>query len=442
MLKAPMSRRKFLVLAGGFAGTTALAACAAPAASTAGVGAAPAKQAVELRLTFWGDLADMPTWNWGLNEFKKQHGDIGIKWENTPWTEYWTKLQTEVAGGTTPDVVGMVSMYSQQYIRQGTLLGLKSFIEREPDVKVDDFWPTIMPAYRWKDETYAFPYDLSTILLMYNKKLFDEAGVKYPTGDWTWDEFLDAAKKLTKDTNGDGKPDQFGWTLPNFDWTIDVPLSTNKARFIQEDGQACLLGTPEAIETIQWLADLRNVHHVVPTPGEAGDVPLFETGKAAMTWGNPEAVQTFVTRIGPPRDNPNFQWDVALFPKKQVNGNSVQGGSFAIGKSTKNVEQAWTFVKFYTSAPILKEMVGVPSRGIPGRASIGDTLVTDKNPEHQKLFLDVMQYSISTFTPFYQQALAIFHKHLDPVFLGEAKAADGCAKVVAELDPVLKAASA
>src|SRR5689334_22741445 len=82
----------------------------------------------------------------------------GVKWENTPWGEYWTKLQTEVAGGTTPDVVGMVSMYSQQYIRQGTLLGLKSFIEREPDVKVDDFWPAIMPAYRWKDDTYAFPY--------------------------------------------------------------------------------------------------------------------------------------------------------------------------------------------------------------------------------------------------------------------------------------------
>lgn len=53
-----------------------------------------------------------------------------------------------------------------------------------------------------------------------------------------------------------------------------------------------------------------------------------------------------------------------------------------------------------------------------------------------------MQYSISTFTPAYQQAIAILNKHLDPVFLGEAKAADGCAKVVAELDPVLKAAAA
>lgn len=444
MNSAQLSRRRFLALTSGMAMMTALAACAPTTAPQAGQpaageqAAAPAAEQVDLRLTFWGDLADMPTWNWGMDQFREAHPTINVQWENTPWTEYWTKLQTEVAGGTTPDVVGMVSMYSQQYIRQGTLLPLNQYIEREPDVEVEDFWPLIMQAYTWEGDRYCFPYDLSTMLLMYNKTLFDEAGVAYPTGEWTWDEFLAACQAITKDTDGDGKVDQFGWLLPNFDWTIDVPLSTNGARAIAEDGTKALFDTPEAIETIQWLSDLRNVHHVVPTIAEQGDIPLFETGRSGMAWGNPEAVQTFTTRIGPPRDNPNFLWDVALFPKKTQNGNSTQGGSFAIGKSTAHAEEAWTFLKFYTSAPILKEMVGVPSRGIPGRMSIADSLVNENNPEHQQFFLDVMEYSISTFIPTYERARSTWRKYLDQVFLNEMTAAEAAPQMTAEIDAILQ----
>jgi multiple sugar transport system substrate-binding protein len=274
--------------------------------------------------------------------------------------------------------------------------------------------------------------------MMYNKKLFDEAGVSYPT-EWTWDEFVEATLKLTKDTNGDGKPEQFGYILPTFDWTIDVPLGTNKARLVSEDGLKCMLDTPEAIETIQWLADLRNVHHVAPTPGEAGDIPLFETGKAAITWGNPEAVQTFATRIGPPRKNDKFAWDVCFFPNKQQNANAVQGGSFSIGAKTKYSDQAWEFVKFYTSAPLLDSMVGKPSRGIPGRRSVAKSLITDQNPEHQQYFLDAVDLpSTSVFIPAYQQTMDIKNKYLDQVFLGQMTAAEACPKIVAEMNPILE----
>ena len=443
-----LSRRELLRLGSSAAAVMALAACSptAPAAAPATEGetnqapaeAPAAKDAVALRLTFWGDLDDMPTWKAGLNQWDQKQSGIKINWENTPWDQYWTKLQTEVAGGTTPDVVGMVSMYSQQYCRQGTLLALDDFIAKEPDVQMDDFWPAIMNAYKWQNKTYALPYDLSTMCMMYNKKLFDEAGVSYPT-EWTWDQFLDAATKLTKDTNGDGKPDQYGYILPTFDWTIDVPLGTNKGRFISEDGLKCMLDTPEAVETIQFLADTRNVQHVAPTPGEAGDIPLFETGKAAITWGNPEYVQNLVERVGPPRQNDKFLWDVCYFPQKQQNANAVQGGSFSIGKSTKYTQEAWDFVKFYTSGPVLEMMVGKPSRGIPGRRSVAKSLITDQNPEHQQFFLDAVDLpSTSTFIPAYQQAIDIMHKYTDQVFLGQMTAAEGCPKVVAELDPILE----
>jgi multiple sugar transport system substrate-binding protein len=265
--------------------------------------------------------------------------------------------------------------------------------------------------------------------------MFDEASVPYPATEWTWEQFLDACTKMTK-------AGQWGFLLPGFDWTIDAWLSTNKARFISEDGLKCLLDSAEAIETVQFLADLRNKSHVSPTPGEAGDIPLFETGKAGITWGNPEFVQVLTTRVGPPRQNDKFAWDVALVPKKQQNGNGLAGGSFAIGKSAKYTEEAWTFIKFYTSGPILREMVGVPSRGIPGRKSVGDSLVTDQNPEHQKYFLDVLDYPADIMhvlaIPAYQQAVDTMRKYLDQIFLGQMTAAEGLPKVVAELNPILE----
>ncbi|MEZ4683192.1 MAG: extracellular solute-binding protein [Caldilineaceae bacterium] len=163
MVNERISRRSFLALTASFAGAVTVAACAAPAAApsgqAAGGDAAPAAATADLRLTFWGDLADMPTWNWGLEEFKKEHGDINIQWENTPWGGIGPELQTEGGRWHHADVVGMVSMYSQQYIRQGTLLPLDQYVEREPDVNIEDFGPRSCRPINGKARPLPF-YDL------------------------------------------------------------------------------------------------------------------------------------------------------------------------------------------------------------------------------------------------------------------------------------------
>ena len=118
-------------------------------------------------------------------------------------------------------------------------------------------------------------------------------------------------------------------------------------------------------------------------------------------------------------------------------GNSVQGGSFAIGATTENPDQSWEFVKFYTSAPILEEMVAKPSRGIPGRASIAQALITDENPEHQQYFLDVLEYSISTFIPAFAQVTAVLAKYMDEIMINNEPAAAILPQAVQEIDPIL-----
>ncbi|MEZ4737094.1 MAG: hypothetical protein R3E79_59200 [Caldilineaceae bacterium] len=95
----------------------------------------------------------------------------------------------------------------------------------------------------------------------------------------------------------------------------------------------------------------------------------LETGRAAMTWGNPEFVQVLTSRH-PPRDNENFV-DVALFPMKQQNGNVPCGRQLDWQEHRLCGVSASLRGNFYTSAPILKD--GVPSRWASGRAWIADT---------------------------------------------------------------------
>ncbi|MEZ4683193.1 MAG: hypothetical protein R2932_54195 [Caldilineaceae bacterium] len=81
---------------------------------------------------------------------------------------------------------------------------------------------------------------------MYNKNLLDEAGVPIRWVNGGWDQFLEACQKLTKDTDGDGKIDQWGWLLPDLSgWTMDVPLTTNKASMYNAEGTKSTLDTPE-----------------------------------------------------------------------------------------------------------------------------------------------------------------------------------------------------
>ncbi len=438
-----ISRRELLRLGFALTATGVLTACAAPvapasqggasAAQSSG-GAAPAStEPVELRLSFWGAIEDMPLWKWGLDQWSEANPNIKIKWENTPWGEYWTKLQTQMAAGTPPDVVGMVSLYSQFFIRNGTLLPFDEYINREPDVDVDDFWPAIMTAYRYEGKTYCFPYDLSTVLFLFNKTAATEAGVEYPK-DWTWDEFLAASKKLAAPEG------QFAFLLSDSGIdTWNLFLRSNGTDIVSKDGTKCLLDTPEAIEAIQFYADLINKHRVAPSASQVGDIPMWETGKAVMSPANPQRVQVMETRVGHPRNNDKFEWDVVVPPRQKVAANTFAGGSFAIGNDSKHPDEAWQFVKFYTSKEILLEVVAKPSRGIPGRKSIADALLGEQHPEHQHLFLDVLELPNMEPVPIveYGEVMAIMNKYLDPVRLGQATAAENMPKAAAEIDVVL-----
>ena len=184
-----------------------LAACApvapgaAPAAQTGGEQAAAGPTTITW--AFWGSPEEAESHKIVAEAFMKENPDIKIELWNQPWNDYFTKIQTLWASGdskTIPDVAFLWP--TPKYAAQGVLENLDPYIEKSGyDLK--DYWPGLLESASYDGSVYGFPRDIEVNVLYYNKDLFDQAGVEYPTDTWTWDDLLAAAEKLTvKDASG------------------------------------------------------------------------------------------------------------------------------------------------------------------------------------------------------------------------------------------------
>src|SRR5687768_6007039 len=163
----------------------------------------------EITFSLWGSPQEGEVWQQIANAFEAEHPDIDVNVEVADWDGYWEKLRVQVAGGTPPDVFAMDAPLYPDWQSRGVLLNLQPYLDAEPTI-LDGIYPITLEAYKTPEGMFGLPRDFQTIVLFYNKDMFDAAGVAYPTADWTWDDFREAAKALTIDKDGDGTTDQWG----------------------------------------------------------------------------------------------------------------------------------------------------------------------------------------------------------------------------------------
>ena len=399
---------------------------AQPAAATPAVGSgkAPANPA-EITFSMWGAPEELTVWKQIVADFEAANPKIKVNVEVSDWDAYWDKLKTQLAAGTPPDVFAMDAPLYLDYQSRGVLLNIQPYLDKNPDM-LKDVYPQTLEAYKTSDGYYGLPRDFQTIVLFYNKDMFDKAGVAYPTADWTWEDLRAAAKKLTKDTNGDGKTDQYGFVFDQWDmepgWS--EALWSYGGDIISADHSKTLVGEPKAREAWQLLNDMVFVDKSVPdanTIGQYGS-DLFQAGVAAMTPIGHWAVPGYNTA--------GFKFDVAPMPKGPAGqATSVNSAGFVVAKASKNPDAAFAFVQFAISkagqtrlaelgfaCPVLKSVAESPA-----------FLEQKGSSLNQKVFLDSLAFA-----------------HMKPVFKGydewASTVGDGMGAVwrgEAELNPTL-----
>jgi multiple sugar transport system substrate-binding protein len=255
-----------LVGACGGATTTTAPSAAAPSVAASAepstASAAPSDAGYtgpEATITYsiWGDPSEIKSQQAVVDAFHAMNPKITVKVTVSDWDTYWDKLQTGIAGGDAPDVFAMDGPLFPDYQSRGVLLDLKPYIDKSgydlgqlADQAVGDFTT--------ETGQFGLPRDLNVIALFYNKAMFDAAKVAYPDDTWDWAKLVTAAHSLTKDTNGDGKPDQWGFYTETSDmenyWSSLV--WQNGGEIISPDKKSTVLGTDQAVGGLQFLQDL------------------------------------------------------------------------------------------------------------------------------------------------------------------------------------------
>ncbi|WP_309717505.1 sugar ABC transporter substrate-binding protein [Armatimonas sp.] len=215
-----------------------------------------------------------------------------------------------------------------------------------------EVWPSTLPLIRCNGRFYGVPANACTNALFINKKLFDKAGLPYPSGPWTWEQFLPLAQKLTiRDARG--KPQQFGflmdwWTWPQFviQWGGQV---------YSDDGTRCTLDSPEAIAGVQFLHDLIYKYKVMPSPVEeaamatqggwgAGSITQFGGNRAAMGFGG----RWWLCTLRKKEQFPGLSLTVAEAPHHKERVFLAYGRTTAINKQSPRREQALEYLLHMT----------------------------------------------------------------------------------------------
>ncbi|MFN8495528.1 MAG: sugar ABC transporter substrate-binding protein [Caldilineaceae bacterium] len=441
MQKQGLSRRKFLQITGaGLASAAILAACtpAAPGAQKSGAGGATTAK-TEIRVAHAWDASFWPRQEEFDKQFNGKHGDLNVIGENTPWGEFRNKYMTQAAAGALPDLLYCQFAWAQQFIQQGSFVNLQPYIDKQTDFNLDDFTKPSLVSYKKNGDLYLVPYDEGPLLLYWNVDMFDAAGIPHPTVDWTMDNLLEAAQKLTK---GEGVNKVFGFDgLPGPDGSMNANyLYPWDAKFWNEpEENECHLDTPEAIGALQWWVDFRLKHHVTPTPAEWGSLGGgwngFVAGKVAMfqqgTWYTPALVK-----------DAKFKWDLWHWPKgpkKQTT--SSMGSGYAITKDSKKPDQTWVYLNDYLSKDGQIFMWASTGRGSPARKSAWDAYFESPHaPPSAKVVLEILNsYAVHDVldTVNGPEITQVAGQTWDLVLLGQMPVDQAVKKITEDLKPVL-----
>lgn len=311
-----------------------------PAFSTAAVQAEPEKT---IRVWYWedndGSYAD------AYSSWSEKYPDVNLELEAIPWNSYHDMLIAAAASGDLPDVYKIQPTWIPELKGLGAISELDGYIEswEGKDTIPESMWES---AKAGQDATYAWPHSLVVLYLYCRKSYFEEAGIEYPK---TMEEFYKACEALTKDTDGDGATDVYGFSMRgarggHFMW---AGLTLNDGiDFFNEDGSVAL-NTPEMVEANQKYLDIYLngwAPKTAPTDGYTEIVQNFESGVAGMLVHHLNSAKEITDVLGD---------DVDVVPLPEGAAGRYLPSEpchWAVSANSENAEEAVDFLK-YASEP-------------------------------------------------------------------------------------------
>jgi ABC-type glycerol-3-phosphate transport system substrate-binding protein len=403
-----------------------------------GCGSGASKKQADLRFMYWGDVSEIQIIKEMVSKFEKDTG-LTVSAERAPsGPPYMEKVLTQFAGGSAPDVLFVEVNNFKEFAQKGVLEDLTPYLEQEKSLNKKDFYPQIIDRFTDGKSLFVLPRDIAPICtIYYNKKAFDEAGVKYPKDDWTWNDMLAIAKKLVK-KDANGMITRFGYVD---DWPLWEPfVFSNGGKMVDsvKNPKKCLLDKKEAIDAVQYRADLIHKHQVMPSPsqmtamGGMGTADMFISERVGMFFSGIWKTPSF-------RTIKNFEWDVVMFPKgpKGIRGFSTGGSGYAVVKSSKKKDMAWKLVTYLAGKEGQKKLAQT-GLAQPAMKAIAESpaFLDGQAPKRKEIVLKAVQYV--TFMPLMPEweeiNVSMIAPAFDKIWAGKEKASKVMKEMVPEIN--------
>lgn len=344
-----------------------------------------------------------------------------------------TTLQTQIAAGDPPDMTMIQPQNFTPLYARGAFASLESFLSAgSTTLDISDIYPAALERVNKEGQLFGIPTDVNVFVLYWNEDLFAEAGVSPPSPDWTWDDMLAAALKLTK---GSGAARQYGLYVPPW----EIAVWAHGGEILSEDERSVLLNEPAAYEAIAWLSDLVNVHEVSPSlPGTGFGNPaeeagiLFETGRLGMLINGTHAIgQLNSTETA-------FSWNIAPVPTWNTQATIVQGANLCIFQDSQTQEAAWRLIDFLSSIEV--QEIWAQAGLLPMRKSALSAFMEQPDmPAGVGAVPDSLAFSRPRpFVARYPEMMAVVNRELEAViWLKEKSAQEAADAIKREVDPLL-----
>jgi multiple sugar transport system substrate-binding protein len=382
---------------------------------------------------------EAPTIEAALSQFETAN-NVTIVRQSVPTAQRGDKLMTLILGGQAPDVGVVVDADLGRFTKANALAPLDAYLKQNADLS-SKLMSSLIGVGTINGHVVAIPRFGSVNALVYNATLFKEAGLDPNKPPKTWAEFLDVAKKLTRDVNGDGKIERYGYgllgaktlSLHNRYWSW---LWNAGGEILTPDNKHSLLGAPAAVEAMKFYTDMALVYKI--TPSNVLDVDYnalmadFINEKTAMICDGPWQFP----RIA--KEDPKAELKVAAMPVKTAGMkpyNLGGGGFFSIMSTSKNKDMSWKLVAFMTN--VKNNWDYVQQGFLPVRTDTLDMMNQKGTREMKEMAAQVPNGKGIPMIPELPQIGNLLAEEVQFVLLGQKTAADASASLSKRVDDLL-----
>ena len=345
----------------------------------------------EVSFLVFGEPEELKAFRGVVDGFEKVEPDVTVKLiEASDRDDLLARLSTSFAGGSPPDLFLLNYRFYGQFAARDVLEPIEDRLDDSDAFEQDDFYPQALDAFRFDGKLVCLPQNISSLVVYYNRDLFRQAKVPEPKAGWTWDDMVEKAIKLTRDTNADGDIDQHGLGVEPSIIRVAPFVWSNGGDVVDDENEPTrfTLDTPEAIEAMDKFFALRREHLVIPSEQEVeaeDDETRFQNGREAMVLSSRRATPAFRTIT-------EFDWDVAPLPRHDEQAGILHSDAYCMTKASENKDAAWAFMEF-ALGPEGQRITARSGRTVPSLKSVAQSdafLDPSLKPGNSEVFLNTI----------------------------------------------------